>query len=656
MDHLRLGSDINVSVGEVVLVEAQVVRCFQKSAEVIVRVLLDTSLAASSLQRDRNDTLCIAHGFFIFVRLDKQKMPTVFPQTFTESQEYELSMERRKYRQTKKEMIENSPTDSHLQSVGYQMTSVDSIAADCSLLQYTYIVLPTHANHMGNTFGGQLLEWAEEIALLSARKHLNSAVRSGLSLVPLRGPGASSDDLLLHPLILTTTYVHEMSFLAPSTIGDRITCRAQGCRTFGSIIEVEVIIRANNVQQDHPRHINTGYFLILCRNTSCVDLAIPPLRPVTHEDKVRFESSLKRMILVTIRSKSNLDQLEIPSHLREYQTQPTSSLETSSMVPLRTMFQVYESSIWNSSLISSATEGLPSSSASLSTVFKDIDYTLVQEYALQDTIGLLCALSCRDHPSSLSLTPNPALSSQDDQNNRWECLHSSTSVSDPLSSDLSEERDIQFIEMKICRGGARGDSNSRITQLKLTSVFHQPTAVVADYILNFSRRHEWDEILSGEVMKSIVDQQIDIVRMKSGDPHGESETDNAVDACEGTRRRRLIDYCLLRCHRELDDGRYVIVSRSIIHPSVPPVPGYIRGEVLPSGYLLTPIASKRGSETKDWTMLQYILQLDSVSTKQFEGLCLLPDPHLLITLPIFLLCSHTKAKWTGPHRRSWPPW
>jgi acyl-CoA hydrolase len=616
MDHLRLGSDINVSVGEVVLVEAQVVRCYQKSAEVIVRVLLDSSLAASSTQR-KNETLCIAHGFFIFVRLDKQKMPTVFPQTFTETQEYELSMERRKYRQTKKDMIENSPTDSHLQSIGQQMTVTDSVAADRSLLQYTYIVLPTHANHMGNTFGGQLLEWAEEIALLSARKHLNSAALHGEDAADGTPPSEQ---------ILSTTYVHEMSFLAPSTIGDRITCQAQGCRTFGSVIEIEVIIRADNVQQETPRHINTGYFLIICRDNTRGDLVLPPLRPVTYEDKIRFESSLKRMILVTIRSKSNLDQLEVPLHLKAYRTQQqtsSSSLESSAVVPLKTMFQIYESSIWNSSSPNST------GPSSLGTVFNDLDSTMVQEYALQDTIGLLCALSSRDHPSGSSFLPSSAFSSYD-QNHRWESLYSS-------SSSVAPSDDSQFIEMKICRGGARGDPNSRVTQLKLTSLFHQKTPVVADYILNFSRRHEWDHILSGEVKKSIVDDQIDIVRMKSGDPHEETEPHADRPG------RRLIDYCLLRCHRELEDGRSVIVSRSIIHPSVPPVAGYLRGEVLPSGYLLTPVASDKESKSKDWTMLQYILQLDAISTKQFEGEAHLsssslpPSPLILPLSPLRLL-------------------
>jgi acyl-CoA hydrolase len=607
MDHLRLGNDVSVHPGEVVIVEAQVVRCFHKSAEVIVRVLLDLSLSSTILsgsQRQQSATLCLAHGFFIFVRLDKQKMPIVFPQTLKESQEYELSMERRKYRQSKKEMIENSPTDSNLQSVSYNMTPTDSVAADQSLLQYTYIVMPTHANHMGNTFGGQLLEWAEEIALLSARKHVNAALRSQIPLVPLHPSSSASpnEEIEFSELVLTTIYVHEMSFLAPSTIGDRITCQAQGCQTYGSIIEVEVIIRANNVEHDNPRHINTGYFLIMCRNKSNTDIVIPPLRPVTFEDKLRFEYSLKRMILVTIRSKSDLNQLEMPLQLREYQTQSHSSLESSSLVPLTDMFRIYETSIWNSSGRASPT----AAPHSLSTVFNDLDYVLVQEYALQDIIGLLCALSSRD------LSPQQDQQAQTDQDIRWELLYSNKATAASSSNG--------FIEMAVCRGGATG-----VRKVKVTAQLHQKVSVVADYLLNFTRRHEWDHILSGEVMKTVIEDQVDLVRMRSGSPSAE-ETEAETLENEGKQaKRKLIDYCLLRCHRQLDDGRYAIVSRSIIHPSVPPVPGYLRGEVLPSGYLLTPVpnatttASTSDSESKDWTLLQYVLQLDSVSAKQFEG-------------------------------------
>ena len=36
-------------------------------------------------------------------------------------------------------------------------------------------MLPPHANHMGNTFGGCVMEWAEEAALLAARRHVRAA-------------------------------------------------------------------------------------------------------------------------------------------------------------------------------------------------------------------------------------------------------------------------------------------------------------------------------------------------------------------------------------------------------------------------------------------------------------------------------------------------
>lgn len=590
MDHLHLNNDLNIHVGEVIIIKAQVVRCFNKSAEVIVRVLLDSTLSNLSTQ-SRTETICLAHGFFIFVRLDKQTMPSVFPQTFSETQEYELSMERRRYRQSKKETIENSLNDSSLQSVIYDISG-HSVTADQSILQYTYIVLPTHANHMGNTFGGQLLEWAEEIAILSARRHLNSALRSGQALVPVHLNSSFENN---SGIILSSLYVHEMSFLAPSTIGDRITCHAQACRTYGSIIEIEVIIRANNVQQNNSRHINTGYFLIWCRNNSKMDLLIPPLRPITFEEKLRYEYSLKRMILVTVRSNNKINQLEVPSRYQEYQSQPSSSMIAAS-IPLSDMLQIYESSIWNSALSYS-----PDSSPSpFSTIFNDIDDVLVREYALQDIIGLLCALSCRDQSSIV----------ENDHESRWEMLFSNKSIANENQG---------YVEMQVCRGFSN-ETHSKVTKLKITSLLHQELSVVADYLLNFDRRHEWDNILSGEVIKTVIEDHIDIVRMKS----------SGIISEESGKIGQKIDYCLLRCHRQLDDQRYAIVSRSIIHPSVPPQSGYIRGEVLPSGYLLTPVSSRSNSERKDLTLVQYILQLDAVSAKQFEGTI------LYFTSPLFM--------------------
>jgi hypothetical protein len=71
------------------------------------------------------------------------------------------------------------------------------------------------------------------------------------------------------------------------------------------------------------------------------------------------------------------------------------------------------------------------------------------------------------------------------------------------------------------------------------------------------------------------------------------------------------DYALLRCRETLDDGRIIIVLRSITTPHIPPVQGHQRGELLPSGFLVTP----RGP---GGCLVEYLVQLDSTSAQHFR--------------------------------------
>lgn len=45
----------------------------------------------------------------------------------------------------------------------------DVVYTDCTHVQSTELVLPPHANHQGNTFGGQIMAWMETVATISAR-------------------------------------------------------------------------------------------------------------------------------------------------------------------------------------------------------------------------------------------------------------------------------------------------------------------------------------------------------------------------------------------------------------------------------------------------------------------------------------------------------
>lgn len=571
MDHLVFDSTRDVNDGDAMVVEAKVVRCYNSSAEIIVRVLLDPSLSPFLCEDD--EPFCVAHAFFVFVRLDRGKMPQAFPQTAAEIQGFELSMERRKARQSSRR-VASVPRE------GTAPTAEDapSIPCDRSSLEFTHIVLPSHANHMGNLFGGEILQWAEEIAVLSATKHMKVAQKENYPIhffggnlsepqLGLVDPATTSYDSSLprahiRQFLLSTVYMHGMSFVRPSTVGDRIVLRAQCCRAFGSVVEVEVVVTATDVTGNSHRHINTGYFVICCWGSEQLrEILVPAVEAVTVEENRRFDESLCRMIVASVRSAASAT-LETPMVLQEYSM-------ASSIVRLSQMLAMQETSIWNSRL---------PSSLEFSPVF---ELECASEFTLQDISGLLCALST-DH-------------GDDAGDGAWNTMP-------PISNCTHGS-----MYRKMCTNG--------VTRIKLDVSIGATIKDVEELVLDLGKRSTWDNILTGRVIKN-VSEHVSLVWMGSNVG---------------------VDYSLLRCHRELEDGRIAIVSRSIVHPDIRPPAGaetkYRRAEVLPSGFLLSETGSELSSRVE--TRVQYLLQLDELSTEHFSG----KNDHPLLSLKFTMSVS-----------------
>lgn len=484
-------------------------------------------------------------------------MPGVFPETKAEVQAFELAMERRKARQYKHAQSSEDTRD--VEDTRSSSSDLNCVAAGESLLQFTHIVLPPHANHMGNTFGGQILQWAEEAAVMSATMHVNASKSVNNNVFQYFDTtygfsGAESFEksgltaVTSNPnLVLSTVYVNGMSFLQPSSVGDRITFKSQVCRTFGSVIEVEVLVTAYDVGQSSERHINTGHFAISCKEAATgLDIFISPVLATTVEQKDRYNMSLKRMMIASIRSASNTTSLENPYAVNEYSTQ-------SSFIQLSSMLRMQESSIWNSELPSSLT---------LSPLF---EVECASEFALQDVSSLVVTLRSSDS---------------------WDRV--------PLQ--------MQGTSLHI----KNREKGVKIVLLKFTVEIRAKLDRVAAYALDLTKRCEWDTILhTCRVVKNVVENEIDIVYM----------------ATHATEEKRGVDYCLLRCHRTLDDGRVVIASRSIVYDGCEHDKKlFTRGELMPSGFVLTSISNESDSPIMHCVRMDYLLQLDGTSAELLSGL------------------------------------
>ena len=101
-----------------------------------------------------------------------------------------------------------------------------------SLTEQQYFVRPTHINHYGRLFGGQLLYWIDELAGIVAMRHCGSTI--------------------------TTAAIDNLQFKAPAHVGDMVVL--QGEVTYVGKTSMEVRVDTYREALDGTREmINRAY-------------------------------------------------------------------------------------------------------------------------------------------------------------------------------------------------------------------------------------------------------------------------------------------------------------------------------------------------------------------------------------------------------------
>ena len=139
-------------------------------------------------------------------------------------------------------------------------------AAD-SLTEQQYLIRPVHINHYGRLFGGQLLEWIDEIAGIVAMRHSNA--------------------------IVTTAAIDNLQFKAPAFEGDMIVL--QGCVTCvgRTSMEIRVDTYIETLQGDRVM-INRAYIDMVAINSEGIAIEVPDLLIETPEQQAEYQAALKR--------------------------------------------------------------------------------------------------------------------------------------------------------------------------------------------------------------------------------------------------------------------------------------------------------------------------------------------------------------------------
>ena len=139
-----------------------------------------------------------------------------------------------------------------------------------SFTQQQYLVCPTHINHYGRLFGGNLLKWIDELAGIVAMRHCGTTV--------------------------TTAAIDNLQFKAPAYTGDMIVL--QGQVTYVGNTSMEIRVDTYREALDGSREmINRAYMDMVAINCKGEPTQVPELLLETDEQKAEYEDAKRRKAL-----------------------------------------------------------------------------------------------------------------------------------------------------------------------------------------------------------------------------------------------------------------------------------------------------------------------------------------------------------------------
>ncbi|KJE92952.1 acyl-CoA thioesterase 11 [Capsaspora owczarzaki ATCC 30864] len=301
MDDLQFRE--RVRAGQLVRISAKVTRAFNTSMEVAVKVFLEDPLNSGSV--------AMCEAYFTFVSLDSQgqkvAIPALVPVSEQDKDQHSLAFERRQIRLDRKTSIEKvaeilqnqaarrSSIDIAPENLSSSRTLLDGsrtvVPAGLTMVESWELVLPQHANHHNTAFGGQIMEWMEMNATVSASRLAKS-----------------------YPLLASIDDIH---FLGPIKVGERIIIRAQVNNSFTTSMEVGVRVDAVSIHDPQPRLVNTAYFTFVAIDGDGKRVKLPPLSVANADERLRHDEAIARRQVRLDRKKIRSEKAELAVHCTE---------------------------------------------------------------------------------------------------------------------------------------------------------------------------------------------------------------------------------------------------------------------------------------------------------------------------------------------------
>jgi uncharacterized protein (TIGR00369 family) len=144
----------------------------------------------------------------------------------------------------------------------------DAPASPVSRATMTELMMPQHANNLGNVFGGVILSLIDRVAAVAATRHA-------------RGP-------------CVTVSMDRVDFLQPIHLGELVTAHASVNYAGRTSMEVGVRVEAENLLTGERRHTNSCYVTYVAIDPRGRPTAVPGVRPETEAEQRRYRAAEQR--------------------------------------------------------------------------------------------------------------------------------------------------------------------------------------------------------------------------------------------------------------------------------------------------------------------------------------------------------------------------
>jgi acyl-CoA hydrolase len=132
----------------------------------------------------------------------------------------------------------------------------------------TELMMPHHANVMGNVFGGHILSLVDRVAAVAAIRHSR------------------------HPCV--TVSVDKVDFREPIRVGELVTAYARVNFAGRTSMEIGVKVVAENVMTGEQRHTNSCYLTYVALDDHGEPTPVPAVVPETADEKRRHDRAAQR--------------------------------------------------------------------------------------------------------------------------------------------------------------------------------------------------------------------------------------------------------------------------------------------------------------------------------------------------------------------------